>query len=550
MERMRKYQLLFKQQVQEQLRKMLAPDAQTPESEVYRMIHSIKGTAGTIGLPEWYAEAIRLLMGLEEEGERMYTSRQLYGMLQPLTELSRMTEQELAAVNAPPAQEDDTADERQRNVSATGTVLVLDDDIGLLTLLKDELETQGLMVLATPYPDKALQWFYDMQPDCLVLDLVLPDSHGFRFLNQIHELCELHLIPVIIISARSDKDTRIRGYEAGADEFMAKPLEMDEFSVRVRKLVARKRRLNRLLMLDENTGAYTMNILEQQLPRFAGQRSGANLIAVHLQGLRGYNERMGYEAGDRQLRRFSDYVRMQLRVEDIWVHERSGHFYLLQPEFTKEQSFAFMDNLLHGGEIASMLTEAQLEVRYAILPVQGDPNHPGLVSEALSRISRIVTLGEEYDNGISGSTDSLAAVETSSSQLPIRLVIVDDDPLIRSILERQLRDIGGDQSLELRTYPDGLAFMEDPWNQEPARYLLILDRMMPRMNGMEVLARIRSLAPSTSIYTVLMLTSIDNEHGIAEAIRVGADDYMTKPFSMVELEARVRRLLNKVYMNK
>ena len=548
MERMRKYQLLFKRQVQEQLQKMLAPDARTPESEVYRMIHSIKGTAGTIGLPGWYAEAIRLLMGFEEEGERLFTSRQLAGMLEPLMELSRMTEQELAAASLPEAMEEDSV--LQRNVAASGTVLVLDDDIGLLTLLKDELETQGLMVLATPYPDKALRWFYDMQPDCLVLDLVLPDSHGFRFLNQIHELCELHLIPVIIISARSDKATRMRAYEAGADEFMAKPLELDEFSLRVRKLVARKRRLNRLLMLDENTGAYTMNILNQQLPRFAGQRTGANLIAVHLQGLRGYNEQMGYEAGDRQLRRFSDYIRMQLRVEDIWVHERSGHFYLLQPEFTGEQSFAFMDNLLHISDMKSMLEESKLEIRYAILPVQGDPNDPGLVSEALTRITRMLTMTEEYSAGESGMTESLIAAQPSSSQLPIRLVIVDDDPLIRSILERQLRDIGGDQPLELRTYPDGLAFMDDPWNEEPGRYLLILDRMMPRMNGMEVLARIRSMAHSSSVYTVLMLTSIDNEHGIAEAIRVGADDYMTKPFSIVELEARVRRLLNKVYMNK
>ncbi|WP_017811011.1 MULTISPECIES: response regulator [Paenibacillus] len=548
MERMRKYQLLFKRQVQEQLQKMLAPDARTPESEVYRMIHSIKGTAGTIGLPGWYAEAIRLLMGFEEEGERLFTSRQLAGMLEPLMELSRMTEQELAAASLPEAMEEDSV--LQRNVAASGTVLVLDDDIGLLTLLKDELETQGLMVLATPYPDKALRWFYDMQPDCLVLDLVLPDSHGFRFLNQIHELCELHLIPVIIISARSDKATRMRAYEAGADEFMAKPLELDEFSLRVRKLVARKRRLNRLLMLDENTGAYTMNILNQQLPRFAGQRTGANLIAVHLQGLRGYNEQMGYEAGDRQLRRFSDYIRMQLRVEDIWVHERSGHFYLLQPEFTREQSFAFMDNLLHISDMKSMLEESKLEIRYAILPVQGDPNDPGLVSEALTRITRMLTMTEEYSAGESSMTESLIAAQPSSSQLPIRLVIVDDDPLIRSILERQLRDIGGDQPLELRTYPDGLAFMDDPWNEEPGRYLLILDRMMPRMNGMEVLARIRSMAHSSSVYTVLMLTSIDNEHGIAEAIRVGADDYMTKPFSIVELEARVRRLLNKVYMNK
>ncbi|WP_458121057.1 response regulator [Paenibacillus sp. Z6-24] len=548
MERMRKYQLLFKRQVQEQLQKMLAPEAETPESKVYRMIHSIKGTAGTIGLPGWYAEAIRLLMAFDEEGERTFTSNQLFRMLEPLIELSRTTELELTMANLPEEADDEASP--QRNISATGTVLVLDDDIGLLTLLKDELETQGLMVLATPYPDKALKWFYDMQPDCLVLNLVLPDSNGFHFLSQIQALCDLHLIPVIIISARSDKDTRMRGYEAGADEFMAKPLEMDEFSLRVRKLVARKRRLNRLLMLDENTGAFTMNILDQQLPRFAGQRGGANLIAVHLQGMRGYNERWGYEAGDRQLRQFSDYIRMQLRVEDIWVHERSGHFYLLQPEFTREQSFAFMDNLLHSGDITGMLEEVQLAVQYAILPVQGDPTQPGLVSEALSQVNRMLTAAEQYEQGSSDMAASVPAVLPGSRILPLRLAIVDDDPLIRRILERQLRDIGGDQPIELRAYEDGLAFMEDLWNQEPGRYLLILDRMMPRMNGMEMLARVRERSSASTLYTVLMLTSIDNEHGIAEAIRAGADDYMTKPFSMVELEARVRRLLSKVYTNK
>ncbi|MNN74721.1 Response regulator MprA [compost metagenome] len=74
------------------------------------------------------------------------------------------------------------------------------------------------------------------------------------------------------------------------------------------------------------------------------------------------------------------------------------------------------------------------------------------------------------------------------------------------------------------------------------RYLLVLDRMMPRMNGMEVLRKLRSGA-GRGEYTILMLTGVNEEREIAEAIQAGTDDYLTKPFSLVELEARVVRLL-------
>ncbi|MNR00296.1 Transcriptional regulatory protein OmpR [compost metagenome] len=112
------------------------------------------------------------------------------------------------------------------------------------------------------------------------------------------------------------------------------------------------------------------------------------------------------------------------------------------------------------------------------------------------------------------------------------------------MLERRLRDmeVVGGEGLEIRTFADGEAFFSDEWHHSEGAYLLILDRMMPRMNGMEVLTRLRAEYPADK-YRILMLTGNGDETEIAQAIQAGTDDYVTKPFRLPELEARIRRLL-------
>ena len=93
-------------------------------------------------------------------------------------------------------------------------------------------------------------------------------------------------------------------------------------------------------------------------------------------------------------------------------------------------------------------------------------------------------------------------------------------------------------------YEDGDQFLTDGWHKGSESCLILLDRNMPKLNGMEVLRRIRQ-ADASHRYSILMLTGIEDDLEVAKALEAGVDDYVTKPFGMAELEARVRKMLQR-----
>ncbi|MEH7608507.1 response regulator transcription factor [Priestia megaterium] len=127
------------------------------------------------------------------------------------------------------------------------------------------------------------------------------------------------------------------------------------------------------------------------------------------------------------------------------------------------------------------------------------------------------------------------------------MAIIDDDSIIRTMLKELLSkiDVGDRYEVKIEVFKDGIEFFESQWIHSSDQYFVILDGMMPKMDGLEVLQKLRHNKRHDQ-YTVIMLTSRNSEQDIQRALELGADDYMTKPFKLMELEARVRHLMKKV----
>jgi len=117
-----------------------------------------------------------------------------------------------------------------------------------------------------------------------------------------------------------------------------------------------------------------------------------------------------------------------------------------------------------------------------------------------------------------------------------KILVVEDDAAIALGLERALQDEGYETQMA-RTGPDGLRFA-----RENRPDLLILDLMLPGMSGLEICKRLRDDGMATP---VIMLTSKAEEDDRVLGLELGADDYVTKPFSLRELMARVRAHLRR-----
>jgi DNA-binding response OmpR family regulator len=117
-----------------------------------------------------------------------------------------------------------------------------------------------------------------------------------------------------------------------------------------------------------------------------------------------------------------------------------------------------------------------------------------------------------------------------------KILIADDEELLLELLEFQFRQAG----YETVTAADGEITLDLAWKERPD--LIILDCMMPVFDGFEVLRHLKS-TPDLKHIPVIMLTARRTDHDISNGLEEGAADYMIKPFSPVELLARVKKAL-------
>ncbi|EDL62970.1 response regulator transcription factor [Bacillus sp. SG-1] len=128
----------------------------------------------------------------------------------------------------------------------------------------------------------------------------------------------------------------------------------------------------------------------------------------------------------------------------------------------------------------------------------------------------------------------------------LRLSILDDDEVIRMFLSDQLDAVDwGDWEVDLQVYREGESFLNSGRLQESGKHIIVLDGIMPRMDGMEVLSEIRKQHSENEV-SIIMLTSRNREDDIVSAFEAGAFDYVTKPFKINELIARIKRVAKRM----
>lgn len=115
-------------------------------------------------------------------------------------------------------------------------ILIVDDDNTLLGFIQEYLEREGFEISSATGGDKALRLFYQDRPDLVVVDVMMPGMDGWELCARLQELSD---IPIIMLTAKTSENDKLRGFRLGVDDYITKPFSMAELVARIRAVLTR-----------------------------------------------------------------------------------------------------------------------------------------------------------------------------------------------------------------------------------------------------------------------------------------------------------------------
>jgi K+-sensing histidine kinase KdpD len=207
-------------------------------------------------------------------------------------------------------------------------ILIVEDNKENIDLIKYFLKTQNYLLFTSSDGVDAVQKIGEIKPDIILLDIMLPRKDGFQVCAEVKNNPEFRLIPIIMITALKELKDKIKGLEAGADDFISKPFENVELLTRVKSLLRVKRfqdelKLKNQELKEKNAALVRMDHFKEELTHLIvhDMKNPLFVIQGNLQmmtmGMNGKDSDMLKKYVDRIERSSSNLLRMIMNLIDI-----------------------------------------------------------------------------------------------------------------------------------------------------------------------------------------------------------------------------------------
>jgi putative two-component system response regulator len=446
--------------------------------------------------------------------------------------------------------------------SGRNIVLAVDDNEQNLQLLEEYLSTWGYDVALAHDGREALQLYPQINPAVIVLDVMMPVMDGYQACGLIKSAPVGRTIPILMLTALTGTEDKIKALECGADDFLNKPINKDELRTRIRSLV-RIRNLRKELDSSENIIMTLTNALGNKDPRSGG----------HVQRVADYAARLCDKLGmSRDERETIIKGAMLHDVGMIGVPDAL----LAKALLTDEERTLVAEHTRIGATILEPMKTFRPFVpivRWHHERIDGRGYPDGLRGDAIPLEARIVGIANRYDEirhdddlpgaeamsrlraeGYEGAFDAelisffAAALDeetpapATSRHMrprmipPAHVLCVDDNPVNRDLVAASLTDSGfrvsfAENGAEAVTIID-----------RDGIDVVLLDLLMPVQDGGETLRLLRA-DPRHEFLPVIVLTAHSGGTMRQETIVAGADDFIAYPLNRLELITRIRSLL-------
>ncbi|HYE82483.1 MAG TPA: response regulator [Clostridia bacterium] len=508
-------------------------------SKVLRFFHSINGTASTIGLD--YISSIgkkweTKIRDLIDHGYNLNKNN-----LQDVHMAINTIKEKISSISEKSSTRKTPIDSSEYvNMPDRGKILLIDDDITILKLLENAFVLEGYQVYICDDSESVMDTIAVTRPDIIILDIIMPKLNGYEIMEKIKSRPEYSDIHVIFLSAKGEVNDKINGLKSGADDYITKPFVIGEITTKVEMIMRRSNNYKEKLLKDSLTDAYSryfFNLrIAEELERYKRNGSIFSIAFIDMDHYKYINDHYGHQTGDYVLKELVDYIVGNIRECDSIFRYGGEEFIILMPDTTEEKAYIGINRLRSGFSSEPIfIGGSTLNVTFSAgIKQVCDKN------ESIDEIINDADKAMYYAKKCGRNRVVVYNKEISVHNLKRTLLIVDDENTILKLLRDRLSSIG----YNVITAKDGNNAIKIA--QEACPDAIVLDLILPDIDGFEVCRQIKENVITRSS-RIIMLSKKKQKKNIVKGLYSGADDYVTKPFSMSELEARIMRVLNSTH---
>lgn len=229
-------------------------------------------------------------------------------------------------------------------------ILLVDDSKFNLKVLTDILKSEPYNIFAVNNGEKALEFVKRKKVDLILLDVLMPDLDGLEVCRKLKSSPDLKEIPIIFISILDKSKDIVKGFKAGAVDYIVKPFQKEVVLARInthlklnetqKKLQKRNKELKKLLneveylsFHDKMTDLFNRRYFETELERLdLSRRVPITIFVIDLDRLKNINDNYGHKIGDQYIRAAAEVLKASSRGEDIVARIGGDEFAFLLPE--------------------------------------------------------------------------------------------------------------------------------------------------------------------------------------------------------------------------
>ncbi|WP_020589658.1 GGDEF domain-containing response regulator [Desulfobacter curvatus] len=219
-------------------------------------------------------------------------------------------------------------------------ILISEDDPIFKTILENNLKKWGYQVVSTS--DGRQAWDIIRKPGCpnvVISDWMMPEMDGLQLCRKVRAHEAPRYIYFIILTAKGEQQDILQGLEAGADDFLTKPIDYVELKYRIRigeRIIGLEEKVLELARKDSLTGTLNrrafMEKLDQELERAARKNTPLSLLMTDIDHFKQVNDRYGHLSGDRVLKQFVSQMAQVIRPYDFIGRYGGEEFILCLPD--------------------------------------------------------------------------------------------------------------------------------------------------------------------------------------------------------------------------